>query len=167
MFVIPEHVNSIDFFRNNQYRVFIASSYFGLDLNYEIKWHKKYLKKLHLHKIKPHLFHKERGHKNIDLQKIQHHKEWVIDSIPFHEQFVSDHEKKLTAILQIISVKKYKKLVEISLAHGGLPEFFVYHKKSKTYFFVAENIDHKRNYWVHLVRDKYSICDVIILNNSE
>jgi hypothetical protein len=140
-----------------------APPYFDLDLNYEIKWHQNYIKKLHKHKKKPILFHKERGHKSIDKKKVDHHNEWVIESIPFHKGFIKDHEKKLKEILNMVPKRKYKKINKISLEHGGTPEYFVYHKESETFFFVALHSNHKRNYWIHLVRDHHKICDVIVM----
>lgn len=163
--MIPKDINSIDYFRTKEYRVFYAPSYFNIDLKFEIRWHKKYIKELEKHKRNPLLFHK--GRKYIEEQHIRYHKEWVIDSIPFHKKFITEHTKRLETILQLIPKRIYRKLIQISLKHKGTPEYFIYHIKTKTFFFVALNSDHFRNYWIHLVRDYHRICDVVILNNPD
>ena len=132
-------MNSIDYFRTNKYRVFKAVPYFDFNLEYEIKWHTLHLKKLKKQKKDPALFHKERGYQNIDKTKISHHQEWVIDSIPFHEKFIKEHIHRLETILSIIPGRIYKKINRISLKYKGTPEYFLYHKKTNTFFQNRQN----------------------------
>lgn len=166
MSIIPKYVNSIEYFQNDDYRVFLSASYFNIDIKKEIKWHTKHLKKLRQQKSSPIKFHQERGHKIVDKDKIRHHKEWVIDSIPFHEKFLLENKNRLELINSIMPIRTYNKLNSISLKYKGTPEYFIYHKKSKTYFFLALDNNHQKMKWIHLVKDKYKLCDVIILNNN-
>ena len=158
-----KEISHIDELRTQDYRVFYAAPYFSLDLEYEIKWHRKHLKRLDKHSEKPHLFYKQFTNGKINEQRRQHFREHVIDSIPFHRRIHGEHEKRLEAISGMIPNRKYKKLVSISRRHGGTPEFFVYDKKNKDFFFVAEHINEAKRHWIHLVRDVHKICDVIVI----
>ena len=158
---IPKHVKTLDYFRTHEYRVFVAPPYFDLDLVHEIKWNRAYIKKLKKHKEKPHLFHKERGYR-----KDEHYQEWVIESLPFHEKLLSEHTEKYRIITGLIPKKTYRKINKISIRYGGTPEYLIIHKKSKSYFFLATHSNDVRNYWIHLVRDRYKLCDVVVLNDE-
>ncbi len=153
-------VSHIDDFRTPNYRVFYAGPYFNLDLWYEITWNKKHLKKLKKHAQNPHLFHKQFHDKKSDDAKKRHFREHVIDSIPFHEKILDEHQRRLDTILELMPLRKYKKIVGISIKHGGTPEFFVYDKINKEVFFVVEHLTDERKKWIKLVR---KLCDVIIL----
>jgi len=154
------HINQL---RTSDFRVFLAEPYFNLDLAYEISWQKSHLKKLKHHAKNPPKFHRQFHEQKITEDRKRHFKEHVIDSIPFHKKILEAHTKRLKTILKIIPLIKYKKIVNISRRYQGTPEYFVYDKKNKDYFFVAEHLTEKRKHWIHLVRDKYKLCDVIIL----
>jgi hypothetical protein len=155
------YANHINEFRKNDYRVFIANPYFSLDLEYEIEWNKKHIKKLREHKEKPHKFHSQFHDSHIDEHRKRHFREHVIDSIPFHEEIADRHKKRLDTILQIMPKKTYLKLVKISKKYLCTPEFFVYDKINKQFFFIADHIDEEKKKWICMVRDKYKICDVV------
>ena len=76
---------------------------------------------------------------------------------------LDEHQKRLKTILKLVPKRKYKKMVNISKKHGGTPEYFVYNKLNKKFFFVAEKINENNKQWVELVRDTHGICDVIVL----
>jgi hypothetical protein len=153
------HIND---FRTESFRVFLASPYFNVSLEDEIKWNREHLKKLHQLRAKPHLFHSERPGE-LTEHKHRHFQEHVIDAIPFHEKLLSEHMQRLETIRQLIPITTYKKLVDISMKHGGTPEYFVYNKPNKDFFFVAEHLTDERRTWIRLVRDKHKLCDVVIL----
>ena len=154
----------INDFRTHDYRVFYASSYFNIDLWYEIEWNKKHIRKLHKHAKKPHLFHSQFTDGDVDHHRERHFREQVVDSIPFHKKIMEEHKKRLKTILKLMPKRKYKRIVSISMKHRGTPKYFVYDKKEKNYFFVAERLTKERRYWIHLVRDKYKLCDVVLMN---
>jgi regulatory protein YycI of two-component signal transduction system YycFG len=158
--IIPSHINQ---YRTENYRVFLASPYFNIDLEQEIKWNKAHLKKLHHQKNNPLLFHRERTSGQITQDHDRHFKEHVIEAIPFHQKILSDHEKRLKTIKELIPHHKYKKLVGISMKQGGTPEYFVYDKQKKYLFFVAEHLTPERKRWINLVRDKHKLSEVLIL----
>jgi len=156
-----EHING---FRNENYRVFLAGPYFNLDLWYEIEWQKRYLNKLQMHHKKPHLFHAQHHAGEIDEHRKRHYQEHVVESIPFHKKILEDHRKRLSAILEIMPEKTYKKIVKISMKHHGTPEYFVYDKVNSQFFFVAEHIGTETRKWISLVRDKYHLANVVAVN---
>lgn len=155
-----KHIND---FRTDDYRVFYAAPYFDLDLWYEIGWHKKHLKKLKNHAINPHLFYQQYTNSEITEQRKKHFQEHVLDSIPFHKKILEENEKRLKTILHLMPKRKYKKIVNISKEYGGTPEFFVYDKTSKEFFFVAEHLDDTKKHWIGLVKDVHEFCDVVVL----
>ena len=155
-----KHIND---YRTDNHRVFYAEPYFNLDLWFEINWHKKHIKNLKKHAKNPHLFHNQFTEGEITKERKQHFKEHVTDSIPFHERVLDDHQKRLKTILKLVPRRKYKKMVNISKKHGGTPEYFVYDKQNKKFFFVADELNENNKQWVGLVRDSHKFCDVIVL----
>lgn len=151
----------IDEFRTREFRVFLAGPYFNLDLNKEIRWQKRHIEKLKKHD--PHTYHRQFTSEDIDERRMRHFKEHVIDSIPFHEKILKDHEKRLETILSIMPKRTYFRIAKISREKGGTPEYFVYNKKHKHYFFVVEHVDEARSRWISLVRDQMKLAGVIIL----
>ena len=87
----------------------------------------------------------------------------VIDSIPFHEKILDENQRRLRTILKIMPRRKYRKVVNISRKHGGTPEYFVYDKLNRDFFFVAEHLDTAKKHWIHLVANTHKLCDVIVL----
>ena len=156
---------SINFYRTQRYRVFYAEPYFDNNLKYEITWHTKHLKKLKKHAKKPHLFHKKRTSGELEEHHHRHHKEHVIDSIPFHEKILNQHIKRLKVITSLMSKRIYNKLNKISMRYGGTPDYFVYDKTTKKFFFVCHKPDDAKKTWINLVKSVYKICDIIILDN--
>lgn len=154
------HINE---FRTDDYRVFYAAPYFNVDLEHEVKWHKSHLKTLHKHAKKPHLFHKQYHDGEITPERERHFKEHVLDSIPFHSKIKAEHEKRFATIRKIMPKRVYKKLVHISREHGGTPEYFVYDKKDKDFFFVCDGFDLSKKKWIDLVKHKYKLCEVLVL----
>ena len=155
-----KHINHL---RTNDYRVFYAAPYFNLDLWYEIEWYAKHLKKLDMHALNPRLFHLEHSGQDIDDHKHHHFREHVIESIPFYRKILNDHERRLDTILKLVPRRKYKKLVHVSRRYGGTPEYFVYDKKNKEFFFVSEGLDSAKKHWIHLIKDYHRLCDVIVI----
>ena len=96
-------------------------------------------------------------------EREKHFKEHVIDSIPFHENILSNHQKKLETIKDLMPLRKYKKIAKISQKHKGTPDFMVQDKMTKEIFFVADQLDEEKKHWINLVRDVHKLSDVIIL----
>ncbi|MBD3163944.1 hypothetical protein GF323_01980 [Candidatus Woesearchaeota archaeon] len=119
-----------------------------MDLEYEIKWHKKYIRDLHQHKKKPSTYHRKLTSHKIDHSRLRHFKEHVIEAIPFHKSIIEKQQKKLHAIRGLLPYRRYKKLVKISMNISGTPEYFVYDKENRDYFFVAENIKPETKKWI-------------------
>jgi hypothetical protein len=94
---------------------------------------------------------------------LQHFKEHVIEAIPFHKKLQEQHKKRLNTIKKLIPKRKYNKLVKISMKYGGTPEYFVYDKLNKKYFFVAEHADEARKKWINKTK---KLVDVIILDKT-
>jgi hypothetical protein len=161
--VRKKYAKHIDEFRTADFRVFYASPYFNIDLIYEIRWNRDYIKKLRAHKEKPLLFHRQYSQHKTEEEKKRHFREHVIESIPFHEKILDKHKQRLKTILNLMPKKKYQKIVGISLKHGGTPEYFVYNKATKELFFVAEHLTEERKHWIHLVKYRYKLADVIML----
>ncbi len=157
------HIKNLHNVRNPNYRVFISDSYFKIDLQKEIKWHKQHLSKLHKFSKKPHLFYEKRHDTGIDDHKDKHFKEHVVDSIPFHKQILEHQEKRLSTIKEIMPLSKYKKLVKLTKEIGEVPEYFVFDKVNKEFFFIIEVMTTNKKRWMHAVKDLYEICDVVIL----
>ena len=151
----------IDEFRTEDYRVFTAAPYFKLDLHYEIGWNKKHVEKLREQSKKPHLFHRERYSGPVDEHRERHFQEHVIESIPFHEKILSDHQARLATILSIMPDRNYKKLVAITKKQNTVPEYFVFDKKAKEYFFVAERNTESLTRWK---KESRKYCDLILLS---
>jgi hypothetical protein len=61
---------------------------------------------------------------------------------------IQKHKKKLETIEQIIPPRKYRKLVRFSINSGGTPDYFVYDKINKEYFFISEYLNEDRNKWM-------------------
>ncbi|MFH1133631.1 MAG: hypothetical protein V1735_04010 [Nanoarchaeota archaeon] len=148
-------------FRTPDYRVFYAAPYFAVDLPREIRWHEGHLKKLKRQKDKQHLFHRQFTSGPVTEARRRHYEEHVIHSIPFHERFLREHQARLHTMLSIIPKRTYHRLVHISLRHGRIPEYFVYDKRLKKPFFVAERADSQTNGWIADVRKRH-LCEVIV-----
>ncbi len=160
----PYHQHShIDSFRTLEYRVFLAPPFFVTDLPFEVRWHARHLKKLKVYAEKPHKFHAD--HHGRDPAEFAHYfKEHVLDSIPFHDKILRDQRARLGFIRSVMSRFTYWRLHRITTKYGGCPEYFVYDKKRGEFFFVIENLNHERQHWRTLVKEKYKICDVVVLN---
>ncbi len=150
-------------FRTTRYRVFYASGYFRIDLEYDIKWHTKHLKKLQKHFKDPKKYHKTITSHTVDENRTRHYEEHVINSIPFHKKLLEDHKKRLKAMLEIMPARIYRKLRRLSMRLHDVPEYLVYDKHDKEFFFVSETMSPDRRRWISLVRDKYKICDVVVM----
>ncbi|MBU0979327.1 MAG: hypothetical protein KJ709_00845 [Nanoarchaeota archaeon] len=153
----------ISHYRTPDYRVFYAAPYFNVDLDYELEWHKKHVKKLRKHREKPHLFHQQHSKGKTSHERYRHFEEHVVKSIPFHEKFIRDHERRLRTMLGMLPKKRYKALQTISRKTWGVPEYFIYDKANKKPFFVAERPGHETTEWIRLVRKK-KLCEVIVLD---
>ncbi|MFC1741727.1 hypothetical protein ACFL3V_04290 [Nanoarchaeota archaeon] len=153
---------SIHHFRTHQYRVFLADPYLKLDLKKEVKWHEDHLNKLKLHKKNPELFHSERTAHRIDKQRERHFNEHVMDSIPFHQKILAEHKRRLTTILNIMPEKTYKKLKNITIKLKTAPDYLVFDKLSKEFFFIIEKPTPEKEKWSKLVQKK-KLCEVLFL----
>jgi hypothetical protein len=154
--------SSIHQFRTHQYRVFLAEPYLKLDLEEEVKWHEDHLRKLRLQAKNPKLFHSSRTSHDIEGHHHRHFQEHVIESIPFHEKILSDHKKRLKTVLSIIPEKKYKKLQKISLKLDTVPDYLVFDRLSKRFFFLIEKLTPEKEEWSRIVKKK-RICEVMFL----
>lgn len=163
---IPRSISHINELRTSDYRVFFAAPYFSLDLVYEISWQKRHIRQLQKHLKKPHTYHGKFTEADHGEHRRRHFQEHVVDSIPFHKKILEDHEKRLKTIESIVPPRTYRKLVDISKKHRGTPEFFVYDKKNKDFFFIAEHVDALKRKWIELVRDKHKICNVYEINQK-
>jgi len=160
-----EAASHINEYRNHDHRVFYAAPFFNVDLRHEIRWHKGHLKKLRKHAQNPQKFYDEHyAHEPESHARKEHFHEHVLESIPFHQKLLREHELRYNAIRSMLSGRQYQRIVEISQRHGGTPEYFVFHKPSKEVFFVAEKLDDLRMHWVRLVRDIHGIADVVVLD---
>ncbi len=159
------HVHaSIDAFRTSDFRVFYANPFFSIDLFSEVKWHSAHLKKLKGFVEHPKKFHAE--HHGRDPDENEHYfKEHVLDSIPFHEKILADHVARISFLRGVMSSGIYRKLVKTTRLCSNCPDFFVYDKKNKRYFFVIDVLTPQKHRWKLLVKDKYRICDVVILQS--
>ncbi len=155
---------SIDEFRTARYRVLSSPPYFNMNLEEEIEWHKQYIKRLHHHKKKPSVFHRSLTSHKIDQNRIRHFKEHVLEAIPFHRERLEVHQKRLRFIEKVIPDKIYKKLVRASMHKGLVPEYFVYDKKEKEFFFVAEHDEKSRKEWIQRTK---RIVKTIILDSKK
>jgi len=155
--------SSIDEFRTDDYRVLLASPYFSNDLEGDIRWHKRYLKRLMRYQKDPDKFHRQFPSEISEQDKGRHFKEQVIDSIPFHQKIIEENGSRLNAITSMMPRKDYKRLVSITMRNNGLPEYFVYSKFEDDYFFVASGSDQENMGWSSLVKDKCRICDIVFL----
>ncbi len=161
----PYHSHEhIDAFRTRDFRVFHAQPFFASDLYFEIAWNKKHLKKLHNYVENPHKYHEH--HHGRDHSELHHYfQEHVLDSIPFHEKILKDHQSRLNFLKTVMSKFTYKRLHRITKRNGGCPDYFAYDKKRKKYFFIIEEPTHEKRHWRALVKDRYKICDVVMLKN--
>jgi hypothetical protein len=48
----------------------------------------------------------------------------------------------------VMPIKKYRKLHKISIKYGDVPEYFVYDKEGKKFFFVAKHLSESRMKWI-------------------
>jgi hypothetical protein len=154
--------NSIHQFRTHQYRVFLAEPYLKLDLQEEIRWHEEHISKLEIQSRNPKLFHSSRTSHDIDEHRERHFREHVLDSIPFHRKILSDHKKRLKTILELIPEKQYKKLRSITIKLDTVPDYFVFDRISKKFFFVVERPTPEKEKWSRLVQRK-KIAEVMFL----
>jgi hypothetical protein len=155
--------NSIHHFRTHQYRVFRAESYFKIDLEKEIIWHKDHLRKLKIHKKSPHLFHKSRTSHEVDEHRERHFNEHVVESIPFHEKILSDHKKRLKTLLDMMSEKEYRKLRSITVKIDTVADYLVFDRISKRFFFVVDRPTPEKEKWSRMV-EKKKLCEVMFLD---
>jgi hypothetical protein len=153
---------SIHHFRTHQYRVFLAGPYFKLNLEEEIKWHEGHLKKLRIQAKAPHLFHRERTSHPVDEHRERHFREHVVESIPFHEKILSDHQRRLKTVLDIMPLKSYKKLHDISLRLDSVADYFVFDRVNRNFFFVVDKPTPEKEKWSKLVERK-CLSDVVFL----
>lgn len=157
--IIP---SSIHGFRTKQYRVFRAESYFRLNLENEIKWHEEHLHKLELQAKNPGLFHSSRTSHKIEEHHERHFREHVIDSIPFHRKILSDHHARLKTVLEMMPEKRYRKFRKISQKLGAVPDYFVFDRLSRDFFFVVDRPTPEKEKWSQVVRKK-GLCEVLFL----
>ncbi len=94
---------------------------------------------------------------------MRHFKEQVVESIPFHEKILSQHKKRLETINQIIPYWQYRKLMSITMKYGGCPEYIVYDKNVKRYFFVSEELDEAKQHWI---KKTGKIADTIVVSKK-
>jgi len=133
-----------------------------MDIEYEIKWHEKYLKQLHQHKKNPSIYHRKLTSHKINQDRLRHFKEHVIDAIPFHRSLIEKQKKRLETIKMLMPMNKFKKLVKVSMKYGGTPEYLVYDKLLKNSFFVSEHLSDDRIKW--MVKAK-KLTEVIVLES--
>jgi hypothetical protein len=132
----------------------MAEPYFKLDLEEEVGWHEAHLRKLRIQAKAPHLFHKERTSHPVDEHRERHFQEQVIESIPFHEKILSDHQRRLATILDIMPKKNYKKLHELSLKLDAVADYFVFDRLNKRFFFVVDKPTPEKKEWSRIVQKK-------------
>ncbi|MBW2972571.1 hypothetical protein KY359_06045 [Candidatus Woesearchaeota archaeon] len=154
--------SSIHDFRTHQYRVFLAGPYFKLDLEEEIKWHEDHLRKLRLQARNPQLFHRSRTAHRIEEHHHRHFKEHVIDSIPFHEKILSDHKRRLKTVLDIMPEKRYRKIQAISMKLDAVPDYLVFDRLSRKFFFVVDKPSPEKEGWSKVV-EKKKLAEVMFL----
>lgn len=130
-------------------------------MEYEIQWNKSHIKKLHQQRKNPSLFHRNLTSHAITQDRIRHFKEHVIEAIPFHQNILEVHEKRMELIKRIMPLRKYRKLVRISRKYGGTAEYFVFDKLHKQTFFVIEHFDENKKKWMEKVKE---LIEVIVLD---
>ncbi|MBW2968225.1 hypothetical protein KY362_07100 [Candidatus Woesearchaeota archaeon] len=153
---------SIHHFRTHQYRVFLAEPYFKLDLEKEIKWHEEHLRKLRLQAKNPELFHRSRTSHKIEDHHHRHFQEHVIESIPFHEKILADHRHRLKTILDIVPEKSYRRLHKMSKKLDTVPDYLVFDRLSREFFFVVDRPTEEKAKWSRIARKK-RLCEVMFL----
>ncbi len=153
---------SIHDFRTHQYRVFLAEPYFKLDLEEEIGWHEEHLKKLRLQAKNPHLFHRSRTSHDIEDHHHRHFREHVLESIPFHEKILSDHRKRLKTILELMPEKDYRKLHKLCIKHDAHPDYLVFDRLSRNFFFVIDRPTPEKEKWSRVVKRR-KLAEVMFL----
>lgn len=146
--------SSIHDFRTHQYRVFMAEPYLKLDLEDEIAWHEEHLGKLRLMARNPDLFHSSRTSHKPEEHHHRHFKEHVLDSIPFHEKILSDHRKRLKTALDIMPEKRYRKLCRVSKKVDAVPDYIVFDRISRDFFFVVDRPTPGKVKWSRIVKRK-------------
>ncbi len=149
-------------FSDRRNKMYYAAPFFMVDLESEIRWHKTHLEKLKGHKADPHKFHKEyllssRHSNNPDIFK-----EHVIESIPFHERILSEHEARLKIIKSIMPIKDYRRLLRFCFSNNPIPEYFVFDMDTKEVFFVCQGLDYHKKKWMVLAKKK-GITDVVVI----
>ncbi|MBW2964496.1 hypothetical protein KY363_03475 [Candidatus Woesearchaeota archaeon] len=154
--------SSIDSFRTQQYRVFRAEPYLKLDLENEIKWHEEHIRKLELQAKNPALFHAGRTSHKIEEHHERHFREHVIEAIPFHRKILSEHKARLKAILEIMPERRYRKLRKVTKKTDAVPDYIVFDRLSREFFFVVDRPTPGKEKWSQVVRKK-RICEVIFL----
>ncbi len=155
--------NSIHKFRTHQFRVIRAEAYFKLDLEEEIEWHEKHLKNLRLQVKNPDLFHKARTAHKIEEHHHRHFQEHVLDSIPFHEKILNDHKLRLKTVLDMMPEKNYKKLHKLAVKHDAHPDYLVFDKVNKDFFFVVDRPTPEKEKWSKIVKKK-KLAEVMFLD---
>jgi hypothetical protein len=168
MFKKPHHTeyhlhSSIDAFRTTEFRVFHAAPFFVVNIYAEARWHRRHLKKLHYYLDHPHKYHED--HHGRDPRLFPHYfQEHVVQSVPFHEQLLHEHDARKSFISSVMSRFMYGRLQRVTKKWGGCPEYFVYDKQKKRFFFVIERSTPENLHWRALVKDKYKLCDVVVLD---
>jgi hypothetical protein len=89
-----------------------------------------------------------------------HFKEHVIEAIPFHTSIFEQHKKRLETIKNIMPLRKYRKIVKLSLKFGGTPEYFVFDKQNKKCFFVIENTNEERKKWAEKAKKVIEVITI-------
>lgn len=154
--------SSINEFRNHQYRVFLAEPYLKLDLQKEIDWHKEHLRKLNIMAKDPSLFHRSRTSHRIEDHHHRHFKEHVLESIPFHEKILGEHERRLKTVLDIMPEDVYRKLRSITVKLKTVPDYMVFDRISKRFFFLVEKPTPDKEKWSKVVKKK-GLAEVMFL----
>jgi len=157
-----ETPKTIHHFRTNQYRVFLAEPYFKLNLEKEIKWHEEHLRKLRILEKNPKIFHSSRTSHDIDEHRVRHFNEHVTESIPFHEKILDDHKTRLKTILEMVPEKTYRKLHSLCVKFDAAPDYFVFDKLAKKFFFVIDRPTEEKKKFSKFV-EKKRLCDVLFL----
>ena len=156
-------LKSIDDFRTKQFRVIRAESYFRLNLEKEVNWNEEHIEKLHLQAKDPDLFHRSRTSHEIEDHHQKHFKEHVLDSIPFHKKILEEHKHRLRTLLEIMPEKTYKKIHKISMKYDSHPDYLIFDKINKTFFFVIETATDGNKAWSRTITKK-NIGEVLFLD---
>lgn len=150
-------------FDSRRYRMYYAAPFFMVDLEYEIKWHSKYLKKLKHYKRNPKKFHRDHLTAHSGKHPVKEiFKEQVLESIPFHEKALDEHKARLKLIKSMMSLRRYRQLRKFCMKHSGMPEYFIFDKKEKKIIFATDRADYHKKRWISLAKRK-KLAETIIM----